>query len=483
MFPSDGCLLLESKMNTSVFDAYELPDGIKCPQMLNSVNVGEGFSVQYPSLDDSDKDVLAKILVEGNAAIKNMPVSEIIQSIGKVSERFMDKDDPLRHKALEIMVPTAGISIEMAETILAGMSAGWTKTKLTELLEREFRIPAILDGFQRIDSGRSQMASGFTFNLTVGSGTVPGVGVTALIRALLLKSSILIKPGLGDVALPVLFARALKEESEVFEKCLAVAYWDGAKEKIGDEILGKAGVVVVYGSDETIRSIRSQIPKTIDLVAYGQRLGIGLVGREALSGMKALKTAQGVAMSISIFDQKGCVSPQILYVEEDGEVAPEDWVELLASAMERLEEKLPLGALNQQEVIRVQQLRAATELQEMAGTGVSLYEGKHKSWTVIFDPELSLKWSDCKRAVYVKPIPDLTVVKTLLANNENCLQTVAMAGAFSRKEDIANDLSQVGVTRLTSFRQAPWPKPWWHHDGRSVFQGLFKLIDIEDISD
>ena len=260
----------------------------------------------------------------------------------------------------------------------------------------------------------------------------------------------------------VLFARALKEESEVFEKCLAVAYWDGAKEKIGDEILGKAGVVVVYGSDETIRSIRSQIPKTIDLVAYGQRLGIGLVGREALSGMKALKTAQGVAMSISIFDQKGCVSPQILYVEEDGEVAPEDWVELLASAMERLEEKLPLGALNQQEVIRVQQLRAATELQEMAGTGVSLYEGKHKSWTVIFDPELSLKWSDCKRAVYVKPIPDLTVVKTLLANNENCLQTVAMAGAFSRKEDIANDLSQVGVTRLTSFRQAPWPKPWWH---------------------
>jgi hypothetical protein len=451
--------------------------------MLNSVNVCEGFSVRYPSLDDSDKDVLVKLLIEGNAAIKNMPVSEIIQAIGKVAKRFMDKDDPLRHEALEIMVPTAGVSSEMAETILAGMSADWTGEKLTELLEREFASPAILDCFQRIDSGRSQMAYGFTFNLTVGSGTVPGVGVTALIRALLLKSSILLKPGLGDVALPVLFARALREESEVFRKCLAVAYWDGDKERIGDKILDKAGVVVVYGSQETIRSIRNQIPKTTDLVAYGQRLGVGLVGREALSEMEALQTAQKVAMSISTFDQKGCVSPQVLYVEQGGEVAPVDWVKVLASAMDELEKQLPSGALSQQEVIGVQQLRAAIELKQLAGTGVLLYKGTHKSWTVIFDPELSLKWSDCKRAVYVKPIADLMIAKTLLVDSENCLQTVAIVGAVSRKENIAASLTQVGVTRVTSFRQAPWPKPWWHHDGRSVFQGLFKLIDVEDIID
>jgi hypothetical protein len=470
-------------MSNGVFDAYQLPDESECPERLNSVNVSEDFSVRYPNFKALNKDALVKLLIENNVAIKSMPVSEIIQAIGRVSERLMDKDDPLRYEALDVMVPTAGISPQMAETILAGMSAGWTEKTLTELVEREFTNPKVLDSFQRIDSGRSQMVYGFTLNLTVGSGTVPGVGVTALIRALLLKSSILMKPGLGDVALPVLFARALGEENEVFRKCLAVFYWDGAKERIERKTLEKVGVVVAYGSDDSIRSIRDQVPRKTDVVSYSHRLGVGLVGREALSEDKARETAQEVAMSIATFDQRGCVSPQVLYVEQGGQVAPEDWVQVLASGMEELEEQLPAGVLSQEETIGVQQIHAAIGLKQLGGTGVQIYKGTRKSWAVIFEPEIVLKWSDCRRVIYVKPITDLMTAKTVLAPGGDYLQTVAIAGASSRKENIATSLTQIGVTRVTSFQQAPWPKPWWHHDGRSVFQGLFELIDLEDVVD
>ena len=467
----------------SSFDAYELPDGFDRLENFNSVNCTDGFSVRYPRLSATDQIGLVNILAEANREIKKIPVSEVIRAIGTVSARLVDKDHRLRKKILEIMVPTAGVSPEMAETILTGMASDWTEEKMSGLLGREFTAPEMLDDFQRIDSGRSQKAQGFPVNLTVGSGTVPGVGVTALIRALLLKSSVLLKPGLGDVALPVLFARALRAENEMFRKCLAVVYWDGLKDRVEKQVLKKVGVVVAYGSDETIGSISSRTPITTNFVTYRHRLGIGLVGREALEDGISYDSAREVARSISIFDQKGCVSPQILYVEQGGCITPEDWIVQLDSAMEEMAGHLPLGATNRRETIRLQQLYAATELSRQAGTGVFMLGGVGKAWTIIFDPGLLMKWSDCRRVVYVKPILDLMQVREVLIDSSHHLQTVAVAGAVGRRQQIASMLSEVGVTRVTSFREAPWPKLWWHQDGRSVFQGLYRLVDLEDSVD
>jgi len=467
-------------MNIIVFDACALPEGFQKPDSFNSVNPSQGFTVRYPRLVASDHGTLVSILTDANSEIRRMPVSEIIQAIGNVSNRFMDQNDSLRKEALEIMVPTAGISSEMAEVVLAGMAKNWTAKRLTDLLNREFAKPEILDGFQRLDSGRKQMAYGLDVNFTLGSGTVPGVGVTAMIRGLLMKSSVLLKPGLGDVALPVLFARALGEEHKVFRGCLGVVYWDGMKDRMDSQMLEKVGVVVAYGSDETINAIRSRVPVTANFVAYRHRLGVGLVTREALSHESATDTARSVATSISTFDQKGCVSPQVVYVERGGKVTPEEWVELLGTAMEKVEDNLPSGLATTEEAIGTQQLHAATELSQGRGSGALMLKGRSGSWTVVFDPELALKWSNCRRVVYVKPISDLDKTRKILSRSASYLQTVAVEGTENRKEAIASFLSQIGVTRVTSFKQAPWPEPWWHQDGNSVFQGLYKLIDLED---
>jgi hypothetical protein len=109
-----------------------------------------------------------------------------------------------------------------------------------------------------------------------------------------------------------------------------------------------------------------------------------------------------------------------------------------------------------------------------------MLKGTSGSWTIILDPELALKWSNCKRVVYVKPISDLDKTRKILSRSASYLQTVAVEGTENRREAIASSLSEIGVTRVTSFKRAPWPEPWWHQDGNSVFQGLYKLIDLED---
>ena len=127
---------------------------------------------------------------------------ELTQSIGRAAERFLDPEDPVRLEALEWLVPTAGISAEMAAMVLTGMARDWTGDRLAELLERELGAPEVLDDFQRLDSGRTVHATGPALSFHVGAGTVPGVSVSSMIRALLVKSAVLLKPGKGDVAPP-----------------------------------------------------------------------------------------------------------------------------------------------------------------------------------------------------------------------------------------------------------------------------------------
>lgn len=85
------------------------------------------------------------------------------------------------------------------------------------------------------------------------------------------------------------------------------------------------------------------------------------------------------------------------------------------------------------------------------------------------------------RVVSLYPAPDLCGVADVLEEVGGYLQTVAIEGAEDRLPTLAEALCQVGATRVTSFEKAPWPPPWWHHDGASVFAGLIRWIDLEEI--
>ena len=82
-----------------------------------------------------------------------------------------------------------------------------------------------------------------------------------------------------------------------------------------------------------------------------------------------------------------------------------------------------------------------------------------------------------------KPSFSLEDVPKVLDFVKDHLQTVALEGLGSYRRTLAEMLGQMGVTRITSFEEAPWPPPWWHHDGASVFEGMVRWIDLEEASD
>ena len=413
-------------------------------------------------------------------ALRERRADEIAAVLGRVGSRFLDPGDPLRNEALERLPSAAGLSPEMARAVLDGMAADWTGARLAALLEAELGEPSALEGFvvQRERASRRAMAIAPRLCVQIVAGSVPGVGVSALLRSLLVKAPTLLKPGRGDAVLPVLFARALAEADAGLTAALAVVYWPGGSTSLEDAALARADLVTAYGSDRTVSALRARTPVTARFVAYHHRVSVGVVGREALASAAVSATAAEVARALALFDQRGCVSPQLIYVEEGGESSPEGFAEALAGALRALEVALPTGSLDPAEASALHQARGTAELTARPGEG-RIFHGGRAAWTVLFEARpLSLP-PLAGRFARVRPLASLDRLPKLLDPLSSHLQTVGYAGLGGRLDSLAGALGRAGASRIVPFRSVAFPPPWWHHDGGGPLTDLVRWVDLE----
>ena len=407
-----------------------------------------------------------------------------VRSLGAVGRRFLDHADELRHEALALLPATSGLSVPMAEAVLDGMAADWVPERLARLLTEELGDPPPLGLF--VDRGeRSVMAVAPRLCVQLVAGSVPGVGVGALLRSLLLGAPTLLKPGLGDVVLPVLFARALAEEDATLADRLAVVYWPGGESDMEDAALSAADVAVVYGSDQTVASVEARVGAGTRFVGYHHREGVGVVGAGVLgSEDSAARCAGEVARAAAFFDQRGCVSPRVVYVEDSPlATGPATFSRLLASALDRLEAALPSGDLDRTERSGVHQLRGTAEMLSAGLEGgprdTWLAHGGAAPWTVVYDPDRALETSCVGRTIVVRPFRGLGDLIAMLEPIGRHLQTVGVAGLGNRLVEVAVSVGRIGASRVTSFAAVPFPSPWWHHDGRGPLTDLVRWTDLE----
>ncbi len=416
-------------------------------------------------------------LRDTRARLATRSTADVIAALGAAGARFLDPADPLRVEALERLPEASGLSPAMCVAVLDGMAADWTAERLTALVTAELGSLAALDGFVR-SGARSVMAVGPALCVQIVAGGVPGVGVTALLRSLVVKGPTLLKPGRGDVVLPRLFVRALAGVDPSFAEAVAVMYWPGGSREHEDAALARADVVTVYGSDETVRDLRARTPVTATFVPYHHRVSVGVVGRDALAAIVVERTADEVVEAVALFDQHGCVSPQAIYVEEGGACSPPEFTDRLASALADLEHRLPGGRLDAAASSTLQQARGTAEL--LAATGGGWVRHGHAApWTVVFETAGALLGPTAGRWVRVRPIEDVAELPGLLAPMGAHLQTVGAAGLGDRLETVARALGEVGASRIVPFDSVAFPPAWWHHDGRGPLLDLVRWVDLE----
>jgi hypothetical protein len=229
-----------------------------------------------------------------------------------------------------------------------------------------------------------------------------------------------------------------------------------------------------------VRSLRERVPVTTPLIAYHHRVSVAVVGRAALTRAAVPALARDLARAVALFDQRGCVSPHAVFVQEGGEIAPAELAEALASALERTEAELPAAPLDEGAASAVHQLRRTAELRAAAGEAVAVRAGPATAWTVLLEPASALELSCLGRTVRLHPVADTHDVPALLAPWRRHLQTVGVAGLEDGLTGLAGALGALGAVRICPVAEMAFPPPWWHHDGRGPLTSLLRWADLEE---
>jgi len=318
------------------------------------------------------------------------------------------------------------------------------------------------------------------FLVHVAAGNIPNPALMSIVLGLLTRSAQFMKCASGSAFLPRLFAHSIYDADPKLGACLEIAEWRGGHAELEAALFAEADCVTASGSDETLAAIHARLPVHTRFLGYGHRVSFGFVAREVLSASRAKKIAAAAATDVIAWNQLGCLSPHVIYVEAGGEVSPERFAELLADELEQREQSEPRGELAAEHAAAIALRRGIYEVRAAHSPDTQLWHSKNSTaWTVVFEADARFQLSCLNRFVYVKPVKDLS---ELLHNAEAVrgkVSTVGIAAPAEQTEELAMQLAQWGVTRVCPLGQMQNPPLTWRHDGRPALGDLVTWTDME----
>ncbi len=432
---------------------------------------------------------LAARLAQSATALRQIPIATIVAAIDRVARRWLDPALPERQVLVAHLSGINGYSAAMLQHTLGRMAVDWRAEALWARLQAEFGDPALLDDWRpypsRADSAADQSppttltrAWGPRLTLHICAGNVPGVAIQSLIDALLVKSPSLVKPASGEPLWAALWVQMLIVELPELAASLAVVWWPGGDVEREAAVLAQAEAVIANAGNQAIADLRRRLPGHVRLLDYGSRISFALIAAGMLTPEQLPALARGLAYDVALFEQSGCVSPQMLFLESPAEADALALAQALDRAFANLDRELP-HLVSAASATTIRRLRDEYEWRILAGHPAALFGPPDGRWMILIDQTAQFGPSSAARTIIVRPLASLADLPLLLAPLSLFLQSAALAAPPERYREIATLLASAGITRLTQVGQQGWPGPLWHHDGRDPLRSLVRWSDIE----
>jgi hypothetical protein len=488
----------------------------------------EGITVRWPVLTKDQWQELLALLRENRARVPRGQafINRLQAALETVSQRFANPDDPLRIHLLATVPSFTGFSPPMIAFALEGLElvsleqlseafalkptyqslATWSPMKGLPGRLRFYPHSRWKGLFSRAtikaaqplfrSAGRTDLAIGF------GAGNVPG---TALLIAFLAQATVL-----AGTDPPVVFIRNSRQEP-IFSACVlealqeidpdlfcnvAVLIWDYENNHLQEWLLEQADLVIAAASDETIAQIKSGIDRArpasssagkTRFHAHGHKFSFLAIGRnvlqkglvDPLSGQPLIDIVALLAALDSVFwDQYGCLSARMHFIEEAGEAgqSAENYAARLDAQLRTLANYLPRGAFP------LQRLRDSFDKYKLLETTgqVQVLSQYDDEFLVVIDrrplpPESFYKMvNDCLgRAIVVRPVANLIelpdkYLRLLPAANLQSLSVAVGQPAQSLTEEFlrfAMECGACGVTAIRTVGRGAFPQLAYSWDG------------------
>lgn len=468
-------------MSAPVFKAGYLPGVDEADVAWHRLTLGTPqapLMVDMPHLSPAQMTALAQRVQHASRLhLKTMPVSDIVRVIDRATARLLDPEDAYRQQLERLLPQATGFDAEMVRLNLNAYLQTFRSLQLQRFVTEDFANPKVLDEFQPRTQGGWTRAVGPELLVHVWAGNVPALPMWSWVSGLLVKAGSLGKVASAEPVFATLFARLLAKVEPRWADCFAVVWWPSGA---GHErtAFALADVVLAYGGNPALQAMQAHVPVTTRFLPHGHKLSFGMVSAAALSVHKAPGLARQAALDVARYDQQGCYSPHVFYVQRGAPVSPQDFAQHLANALAGLQHKLPRRVLSLEEAAQVGAWREAHEFASL-NDGSTELSGSGHSTVVYSDRPLPLSAGPLNRNVLVVAVDSLDDVVPLIAPQRKYLQTVGLAAAPEELLHLGSSLGQAGVTRICALGAMTSPEAGWHHDGRFSLLDLVRMVDIE----
>ena len=451
-------------------------------QTLAFESVAGRVEVQAPVLTEQQITALVRRVRQASRLhLRTMTVSQIIEVVDRAIARLLDPDDPYRQQADRLLPIITGYDTEMVRLGLTAFFKTFRAPQLQRFVAEDFCNPKLLDEFQPRPKGGAAMAFGPDLLFHSWAGNVPALPLWSLVCGLLVKAGNIGKLPSAEPLFAGLFARLLAEVHPPLADCLAVLWWKGGEAQQSAAVYAEADTVLAYGGNASLEEIRRQLPVTTRFLPYGHKLGFGVIGTAALDTLRGPATARLAAIDVMRYDQQGCYSPHIFYVQRGGKMCPREFAQSLAGELANLQHRFARGSMTLEDAAAVASWRQTSELQSLSASGgVELIGGDGAAWGVAYaDQPRALAPTALHRSIQVVGVDKLDQVIAQVEAHRPFLQTAGLAVAPAELFRLSQLLGAAGVTRISAIGSMTSPEAGWHHDGRFNLLDLVRMVEIE----
>jgi hypothetical protein len=419
--------------------------------------------------------------------LRDRSTAHLIRVLSEVGENWMQPDYPFRRLALEKSPKETGFP---PATLARGLDAFFgqlTRPNLQGLVVQDLGHRQRLDEMVTLGD-RSEipaaMACGPELTAIIAPGNVPASAWMSLTLGWLVRSAQFLKCARGTSLLTRLFAHSIHEVEPKLACCVEIAEWPGGERRLEDPLFEAADCVTASGSDEMLAELRGRLPARSKFLGYGHRVSFGFVAEEVLVGAGARQAVRRAVDDVVAWNQQGCLSPHVIFVQTGGAITAEIFAEMLAAELEEREKIEPRGPIPLEEAALIVSRRDFYRIRERAPRDLDLRtrlwcSAESTDWTVVYEGDARFQMSCLNRFIYVKGVVDLTDALHQSDGVRGQVSTVGIAAHEETAKDLAQQLARWGVTRVCPLGRMQQPPLTWRHDGRPGLSNLVTWTDWE----
>ncbi|MDX9954556.1 MAG: acyl-CoA reductase [Anaerolineae bacterium] len=432
-----------------------------------------------------------RVLWEGLRAAPPVSVTALETALQRVMSRLRDPQDELHKTVATLLPPHTGFQMAMLdfafgffEHLPIGALASMVNWEPPAAARKGFvPLPGLPGSVRFFDAAPLGWVRGLWDGAltrpiplprtVVGyaAGNIPGAAllITLLGQLLHPQPALLIRNSRREPFFTPLLLAALEELDPALVANVAVLIWDYDDAALQASILREADLLLLVAGDGTIARLEEDVRRagaTPRIHRHGHKISFLAVERSFLTAERLSMVATLAALDTLIWDQNGCLSPRLHFVEEGGAFTPEDYADAVTEALRPLSSRFPGG------LPELRRLHSRFDkFQSLAvGGRATVHSVYDDPFLVVVDHRpydsatLAESIADARdRTVIVRPVPDLEAIprdylRRLPARN---LQTLSVA-LDSHGQDFLRFAEAVGRCGVTALRTV----------GRAAFPGL-----------